>query len=291
MSNVIKGGVPKQNNVMKGGYVTVAPQGKVTINGNVFVERRLEELRARVTQTTAPGMQEGFSEGLDPLKVERLIEDPEAENNLIKAGGAATKEEIENMLAWAKTEAEQIIEEARKEAEGIKAAAMEEGHREGYDAGYRQAEEECRAAYDKKERECEQRAIAAEQAFQQKEQTLEPLLVEKLSEIFAHVTGARLENDNRAVLYLLNRALGGVDSSKHYIVHVSGTDYDTVREHKKDVAKGTGILPENFEIVEDGSLETGGCLIESDSGIWDCSLGTQLKLLVQQLKILSYDGN
>ena len=114
MSNVIKGGVPKQNNVMKGGYVTVAPQGKVTINGNVFVERRLEELRARVTQSPAAGgVQEGFSEGLDPLMVERLIEDPEAENNLIKAGGAATKEEIENMLSWAKSEAEQIIEDAQ----------------------------------------------------------------------------------------------------------------------------------------------------------------------------------
>lgn len=289
MSNVIKGGMPAQNNVMKGGYVTVAPQGKVTINGNVFVERRLEELRARVTQTPAAAVQEGFSEGLDPMMVERLIEDPDAENNLIKAGGAATKEEIENMLSWAKGEAEQIIEEAKKEAEGIKAAAMEEGHREGYDAGHKEAEAECRAAYEKKQQECELRTQAAEQACRQKEQELEPLLVEKLSEIFAHVTGARLENDRSVVLYLLNRALGGVDSSKHYIVHVSGEDYDNVREHKKEVAKGTGILPDNFEIVEDGSLEAGGCMIESDGGIWDCSLGTQLRLLVQQLKILSYE--
>ncbi len=289
MSNVIKGGMPAQNNVMKGGYVTVAPQGKVTINGNVFVERRLEELRARVTQTPTAAVQEGFSEGLDPMTVERLIEDPDAENNLIKAGGAATKEEIENMLSWAKGEAEQIIEEAKKEAEGIKAAAMEEGHREGYDAGHKEAEAECRAAYEKKQQECEQRTRTAEQAYRQKEEELEPLLVEKLSEIFAHVTGVRLENDRSVVLYLLNRALGGVDSSKHYIVHVSGEDYDNVREHKKEVAKGTGILPDNFEIVEDGSLEAGGCMIESDGGIWDCSLGTQLRLLVQQLKILSYE--
>ena len=286
---MIKGGVPRQNNVMKGGYVTVAPQGKVTINGNVFVERRLEELRAHVTQAPAEEMREGFSEGLDPFQVERLIEDPEAENNLIKAGSAATKEEIENMLSWAKSEAEQIIEEARQQAEQIKEAAREDGRRDGYRDGHEQAEAECHTAYEKKERECEQRTVAAEQAYKQKQEELEPLLVEKLSEIFAHVTGVRLENDRSTVLYLLNRALGGVDSSKHYIVHVSGADYDNVREHKKEVAKGTGILPDNFEIVEDGSLEAGGCMIESDSGIWDCSLGTQLKLLVQQLKILSYE--
>ncbi len=285
---MIKGGVPKQNNVMKGGYVTIAPQGKVTINGNVFVEKRLEELRARVTQASAEE-QGGFSEGLDPLMVERLIEDPEDESGVIKAGGAATKEEIENMLAWAKTEAEQIIEEAHKEAEGIKAAAMEEGQREGYEAGHRKAEEEMGAVYAQKQQECETRTQQAEQEYRRKAEELEPLLVDKISDIFAHVTGVRLENDRSTVLYLLNRALGGVDSSKHYVVHVSGADYDNVREHKKEVAKGTGILPENFEIVEDGSLEAGGCMIESDSGIWDCSLGTQLKLLVQQLKILSYE--
>lgn len=285
---MIKGGVPKQNNVMKGGYVTIAPQGKVTINGNVFVEKRLEELRARVTQASAEE-QGGFSEGLDPLMVERLIEDPEDESGVIKAGGAATKEEIENMLAWAKTEAEQIIEEAHKEAEGIKAAAMEEGQREGYEAGHRKAEEEMGAVYAQKQQECEARTQQAEQEYRRKAEELEPLLVDKISDIFAHVTGVRLENDRSTVLYLLNRALGGVDSSKHYIVHVSGADYDNVREHKKEVAKGTGILLENFEIVEDGSLEAGGCMIESDSGIWDCSLGTQLKLLVQQLKILSYE--
>ena len=50
MSNVIKGGVPKQNNVMKGGYVTIAPQGKVTINGNVFVEKRLEEFASSIVE-------------------------------------------------------------------------------------------------------------------------------------------------------------------------------------------------------------------------------------------------
>ena len=288
MSNLIKGGVPRQNNVMKGGYVTVTPQGKVTINGNIFVEKRLEELRTRMQQAPAE-VQEGFAEGLDPLMVERLIEDPEDESGVIKAGGAATKEEIDNMLAWAKTEAEQILEEARAEAEKIRDAAREDGHREGYQQGRREAEAECNAALEEKEQECEQRTLAAEQSYRQKEEELEPLLVEKLADIFAHVTGARLENDKSTVLFLLNRALGGVDSSKHYIVHVSGEDYDNVREHKKEVAKGTGLLPENFEIVEDASLETGGCMIESDGGIWDCSLGTQLKLLVQQLKILSYE--
>ena len=113
--------------------------------------------------------------------------------------------------------------------------------------------------------------------------------MDKISGIFERVTGARLENDRDTVLYLLNRALTGVDSGRNYVVHVSSVDYENVRAQKEQVAKGTGILPENFEIVEDSTLSPNSCLIESEGGIWDCSLGTQLSLLVQQLKILSYE--
>jgi flagellar assembly protein FliH len=49
------------------------------------------------------------------------------------------------------------------------------------------------------------------------------------------------------------------------------------------------VLPDRFEIIEDVTLKTGDCMIESDGGIWDCGLGTQLELLVKQLKILSYE--
>ena len=70
---------------------------------------------------------------------------------------------------------------------------------------------------------------------------------------------------------------------------MSAADYDRVQSDKEDIAKGTGVLPDRFEIIEDVTLKTGDCMIESDGGIWDCGLGTQLELLVKQLKILSYE--
>lgn len=275
------------SNFIKGGYVNVESGKKLTINSNTFVEKRLEELRARMVEEPAEVIEEGFSEGLDPLLVERLV--TEEDEGVIKAGSAASREEIDAMIKDAKAQAQAILDEARKEAEQIRGAARDEGRDEGYREGRKEAEEECRRQYREKELECEARASAAERDFQKRSEELEPLLVEKISGIFERVTGARLENDRETVLYLLNRALTGVDSGRNYVVHVSSTDYENVKAQKEQVAKGTGILPENFEIVEDSTLSPNSCLIESEGGIWDCSLGTQLSLLVQQLKILSYE--
>ncbi len=276
------------SNFIKGGFVNVESGKKLTINSNVFVEKRLEELRSKISEEPPENIEEGFSEGLDPLLVERLVT-PEEEKPVIKAGGAITQEEMDARIRAAKEEAERIIESARREAEQIRGSARDEGREEGYRDGQREAEEECRKRYSAKEQECEDRAAAAERKYRQMSEELEPLLVDKISGIFERVTGARLENDRETVLYLLNRALTGVESGRNYVVHVSSADYDNVRAQKEQVAKGTGILPESFEIVEDSTLSPNSCLIESEGGIWDCSLGTQLSLLSQQLKILSYE--
>ena len=277
------------SNFIKGGYVNVASGKKLTINSNDFVEKRLEELRASLVEEPVESFQEGFSEGLDPLLVDRLISTEEEDAAVIKAGGALTREDFQARTKEAEQEAESILEGARQEAEQIRGAARDEGRAEGYREGKQQAEEECRRHYQKKEQECEERAAAAERDFLKKCEELEPILVDKISGIYERVTGARLENDRDTVLFLLKRALTGSDSGRDYIVHVSSADYENVKAQKEEVAKGTGILPENFEIVEDSTLSPNACLIESEGGIWDCSLGTQLQLLTQQLKILSYE--
>ena len=43
-----------------------------------------------------------------------------------------------------------------------------------------------------------------------------------------------------------------------------------------------------LEIVEDVSLGENDCMIETEGGIFDCGLGTELSELAQKLKLLSY---
>ena len=49
-------------------------------------------------------------------------------------------------------------------------------------------------------------------------------------------------------------------------------------------------MPEdaNIDIVEDITMKTGDCMIETPGGIYDCGLGTQLGTLKNKLELLSY---
>ena len=44
----------------------------------------------------------------------------------------------------------------------------------------------------------------------------------------------------------------------------------------------------NVEVVEDLTLAKNECLIETDSGIYDCGLGTQLEEVKKKLMLLAF---
>ena len=60
-------------------------------------------------------------------------------------------------------------------------------------------------------------------------------------------------------------------------------------EHRDDLAEGLGSSA-TVEVINDVTLTAGNCFVETDGGIFDCSLGTELELLKKELRVLSY-GN
>ena len=46
-----------------------------------------------------------------------------------------------------------------------------------------------------------------------------------------------------------------------------------------------------LEIIEDPTLRENECIIESEGGLFDCSLGIELEELTRTLKLLSFDRN
>ncbi|MBR6293999.1 MAG: flagellar assembly protein FliH, partial [Lachnospiraceae bacterium] len=70
-------------------------------------------------------------------------------------------------------------------------------------------------------------------------------------------------------------------------VHVSRDDHEYVSSNKDELLSDVSASA-NVEIIEDSTLKEGNCFIETDGGIYDCSIGTELELLKKELKILSY---
>jgi len=81
-----------------------------------------------------------------------------------------------------------------------------------------------------------------------------------------------------------------VETSGNMIVHVSREDYPEVNSARTELLERAGTPREKVEIVSDMTLAPSQCMIETDSGVYDCSLGTELAELSRKLMLLSYKG-
>ena len=212
--------------------------------------------------------QDGF---LDESQAQAFMQDIEANAREILEQAESQAQEIIN----------QAMEEANRQREAIFAAARDEGYQAGSQEAARQLEEQSQ--------QLEQQASQLEQDYTRAFEELEPMFVEEMSSIFDYVFGTCLCEDKNILLHLIDNTLRRIDSTKTYLVHVSSEDYPFVSE-QKDLLKERVLLPESsLEIVEDFSLGTNDCMIETDGGIFDCGLGTELQELMKKLRLLSYE--
>lgn len=274
--------------IVKGGYVVVSPSNYVTIDSNELIKQKLEEIKNKqlevVEDESEPEGADGFVEGLDSLQVARLVGDmdeEEATSNVIHPV------DLGKAIEEAEAEAARIISEAENEAISIRDNAKNDGYSAGYNDGMSAGGQEIDELRMKLQQEYEAKNRELEDRYRKLGEELEPALVDKLSDIYEHIIGIELADSKTTVMYLLKKALGTMDSNKNYIIHVSEMDYEDVKTHLMDISKNSGIVIDNIEIIEDHSLEKNGCMIESDGGIFEVGLDTQMTLLSKQLRILS----
>lgn len=273
------------SNILKGGYVVLDKTDKVIIDNNEAVERILGEMAVQIQEEMEPEeLEEGFVAGIDAEQVARLVEDEE------EIDPEKILEEQVKLKEEAEAEIEEMKAAAEKEIEELRVKASETGYQDGYAEGKQKAEEECRAHYQKLEQQLKTKEKELEDRYQEQMEELEPALVDKLTGVYEHVLGIKLEEEKENILFLINRSLATLDSGRNYIVHVSKEDYEAAKKGKAQISVETGMPEDAFEIIADGTMKKGDCLIESDLGIMDCGLGTQMEMLKRQLRLLSYNG-
>lgn len=228
--------------------------------------------------------EDGFTEGLG---VASEISEEEAMSNVIKAPRSEDPEELKQealgIIDAANAEAEEIINAANAQADDIRSKAKAEGHEEGYYAGLAQAQLE----YEEKFDQLEEKSRALDAAYQEKIDELEPRFVEVLTDIYEHIFHVKYADDKDVIYHLIKDAIRNVEGASNLVIHVSSSDYGFVSMQKRDLLSGI-VGAENAEIVEDTTLGPNECFIETGSGIFDCSLETQLSGLKRELRLLSY---
>lgn len=290
----------KPRTLYKAGWVKVDGEEKCVIDSNSLVAERIEEWenlrRANASALPSFDEEEGeggeeFISGIAGEEIEALFDDGEGASNVIKAGDVAgpSLEEIEEqaqaIIEEAKAEAGRILEEARSQSMSMRADAVEEGNRQGFDEGYQRG----MAEVDGLKQELAERRRALEAEYDEMLENLEPRFIETITDVYSHIFGVDLMDNRDILVHLIDSTLRKVESSRTFIVHVSADDYPHVNMQKQTLMEGAVAGRGLIEIIEDIALSKGDCLIETDGGIFDCGVGTQLEELTKKLQVLSYE--
>ena len=286
------------SNLFKAGFVNYDSSDAFVIDSNELANKKIEafrelelnkqrELSTEDEESQEEITDEDFVPGIDMEQLSQLTEDqgmlgsfPDPQFDM-----EAMQAEIDLKLQQAQEQADAIIQDAQAQADAIISQAQEEGHRQGYEAGYQEGV----AAAESLKAEIEQQRGDLETEYQQIVDGLEPEMVDVLTQIYEHVLGIELRDDKGIILHLLKSTLSRIEPGNNLIVHVSSDDYDDVIDEKDSLDACITSPSTTMEIIEDPLLKENECMIESDSGIFDCSLGVELSELSRKLKLLSFD--
>lgn len=266
------------SNLLKGGYIIRKENSRV-IDYNDLVASKLEKLSEE--------------KEFVPVKEFKPVEPDEGENGFVEGLNADELEVImeeesqlspEELYEEAKKEVEKLLEDARTEAEMIRNEAYEMARKKGYEAGYHEGMSEV----DAMKQEVQQKEEALWADYNAKVEELEPLLVEKVADLMEYVFRVQFSTSRAMIMHILSGAIGKIiNNSKEFIVHVSHEDAAVVKaNHDRILAMVPNAV--SVEVAEDPALVKNQCLIETDGGVYDCSLDVQMEKLIKSIKTLSY---
>ena len=263
------------------------------IDTNELVEKRLEELAAAMRAPENAEFAGGFVEGIRAEDVSALLADGNGsgENTVIKAAQAdgvvlldQARSEADQIIADARNQARTIVQDAVEQAELSKKSVFDEARMKGY----RDGGDKAKAEVENIKKEYEMQKMALEAEYQKQLDEMEPLLVETITGIYEHLFHVELHSYKEILTYLIVSTLHKAEGSRQFLVHVSKEDYSYVSMQKKQIIASALGSSATMEIIEDMSLNKNECMIETEGGIFDCGLGTQLSELRQKLMLLSY---
>lgn len=278
------------SNLYKAGFVHLGENARV-IDMNEILEQCLkEEAERRSREPELVAAQDGFTEGLDADKVDVLLE-PDAEAASRQKASIQEQEHLNRELEAARNELaslqariEQEKEQAQLEIEQMKAKAFEEANEQGYQEGYQKGLDSVQEL----QKQCEAERLQQEQEYQKKLEEMEPVMVDTLCDVYSHIFKVEAREHKELVLKLLQDTLLKVDGTGSVIIHVAKEDYAYVQEQKAALLEEAGMQSGSVEIVSDATLARAQCMIETEGGVYDCSLDTELAELKRRLILLAY---
>ena len=255
------------SNLYKQWGVAPKQEGARIINSNAIVAQKIEEMAKKMREQagTEVDFTDGFSQGLGAENVEAILEEPQADP-----------------IEEAKEEADAILNDAQTRKAELLEQAKEEGRTRGYDEGKAKAD----AEEQEMQRHLQQLEESLNTDYRNKLQHMEQQVVEVVVHVFEKVFHIQFDDKTEILLSLVSDAIMGIEGSKDFRIRVAEVNFEFMENHRHELEERVG-EDISLEMIADPMLEENQCMIETDSGIFNCSLGVQLENLIKDLKSLS----
>lgn len=268
-------------------YVEPGPRTWVVDSNEKIAQKLREYNEMKAAKETANGFQSGIP--ATELSLEEGENIPLGETEMMEESMEESAPEVsyQEMIEQAKAEIEAMRRDTEKALMQERDAVLEEAKKQGYEEGYREGEAAGKSEYEERLEALRRERESQEIEYRQLVEDFEPLMVSTINDLYANVFKTNLDSYKEIVTTLVSNALLHIESAKTYLVHVSGEDFSFVSMQKQELVNCVGGKA-TLDIVSDAALLAGQCLIETEGGVYDCGLDTQLSQLEKRLKILSY---
>jgi flagellar assembly protein FliH len=192
---------------------------------------------------------------------------------------AHAKEEAEKLVGDAQRQAQELEAETRKTLDDEKNAALNEAREEGIKNGYAEGKAEV-------DRLIERTHVVLERAQGKRGEILvqtEEEIINLVLLMVRKVVKVISESQREVVVSNVIEALKKVKDRGNIIIRVNLADVKLTTEHTKEFIKMLEGV-KSIQVAEDSSVDSGGCVIETDFGEIDARISSQLAEL--EAKIL-----
>ncbi len=195
---------------------------------------------------------------------------PAAGTRVLKAAGFALLTEANGLLEQARARADEILRKA------------EEAYQQRKEEGYRDGREEGLLEHTEKLMETVMSSVEFIEG-------IEATLIDVVNQAVRKIIG-ELDSDER-IVRIVREGLLKVRNQSRVTIRVAPADDKAVRTALEPMLKSASGAESFLELVPDARLEQGSCILESELGVIDASLETQLRALEKAFTSRIQAGN
>ncbi len=211
-------------------------------------------------------------------------------------GSPAECESRPDQTAKTRREAEQVLREAKAEAEALKSQAQQilkdarqksaeiesEAYAQGFEQGKKDGEELGRRQYEATAQRLNEVIESIQTQGGQLLSKYEAQMVQLTLEVARQIVHQEIEIDPQIVVRCVKAAMDLIVEGSHLCIHLNPKDVELVGEEIQVDLSAPGRHP--VEIKPDAKIERGGCLLETEFGLVDATLGARWQSVVHTIR-------